>query len=100
MKLDGSYVELGDKVFDISSSRGNGKVVAKYENSFEVLFDTGRKVVYNYQGTQRNGKFKTLFWHRPFILTPKKDEHEWVVRQNLLNSLIELIDNYRSKFGS
>lgn len=98
MKLHNELIGLNDRVFDISSNRGYGRVVRVFDDSFEVKFDKGSYVSYNSEGVQKNRGWPTLFWERPYVLAPQRGESDSFYKKTLLDSLLKLIENYSNKF--
>ena len=95
MQSHDESVELNDRVFDIGANRGYGRAIRVTEDSIEVKFDTGPSVIYNYEGIQKNRSWTTLFWDRPFVLRPPKDESSWVKKQELLVGLLNFLKGYK-----
>lgn len=94
MKLDNDNIFVGDRVFDISINRGYGIVTTVYENSIEVKFERF-KGLYDEKGFQFGKNWKTLFWNKPLVVAPSKDEVLWSKKQELVESFMSIVDHYK-----
>ncbi len=94
MRLNGEIVNLNDRVFDISVQRGFGKVIRISENYFEVKF-SNTTVRYDESGSQVGKEWQTLFWTRPMIVPPVKDEQNWNVKREMVDAIIQIVRDYR-----
>lgn len=94
MKLDDENIIVGDRVFDISINRGYGIVTTIFENSIEVKFERF-KGVYDSRGYQTGKNWKTLFWNKPLIIAPTKDEGMWSKKQKLVEDFMSIVNHYK-----
>ena len=81
-------VVIGDKVFDIN--RGNGVVISVTDRLFEVEFKTVR-TFYDTNGVQKDKVTQTLFWHKPFIIAPRKNEVATRDLKRKFDAILELV---------
>lgn len=95
MKLHDELVVYGDSVYDISVDRGYGTVIKISSKIFEVRFDNGKNIVYNYSGKQKGKSTVTLYWNKPFILPPNKNENISSKKQEILLSMLDLMKSYK-----
>lgn len=93
MKLHNEDVEVGDRVYDISVKRGYGKVVLVRDNAIEVQFNRNSKVIFNTDGIQSGQDKATLFWERPLIIAPSKDDLKTSKKQAIVKNLFEFLDD-------
>lgn len=94
MNLHGDEIKIGDRVFDISSNRGYGEVTSIYDTTFEVKYQR-YKIHYDEEGIQSNRDWTTLFWTRPLIVKPNKNESSWSKKQFLVEKVLEVIEELK-----
>ena len=90
-KLHGEAVEIGDRVFDVSATRGVGKVVALTTIGIEVQFQTGPRIIYKTDGAQTGKIRPTLFWRDPILVVPRKNERGWQHQRAALEAIRNII---------
>lgn len=76
MNLHGEKVSLGDVVYDVSASRGTGKVTG-LDRGVRVVYSSGITLVYDENGVQKGQNRATLFWHNPIMVAPPRDLDGW-----------------------
>lgn len=94
MKLHGETVNVGDRVFDITTNRGYGTVVSVKNSSFEVKFQT-LSAIYNKDGIQNGRPWRTLFWDKPLIVNPMKDEGSSARKHEMVKTMFDLLKEYQ-----
>lgn len=94
MKLNGETIFVNDRVFDISTQRGYGKVTRIMDNTFEVKFDR-YSVVYDSDGIQTGKLWQTLFWEKPLIINPSKNEQNWSTKRELVGEFFKIVKDYK-----
>lgn len=96
-KLHSEKVELGDTVYDVSASRGVGRVIMLSSAGIEVEFSSGSRTTYNERGIQRGKNRSTLFWRDPIIFVPAKSERVYSAQKTIAatikNVLLEVTTN-------
>lgn len=77
-RLHNEPIKVGDIVFDVSATRGIGRVVNLTRKGIEVQFGNGGpRIMYKDDGAQLGKSRATLFWRDPVILIPVKSESLW-----------------------
>lgn len=97
MELNNEKVFLNDRVFDISPNRGYGTVTRITEDHIEVKFSRS-SVRYDSDGVQAGRDWQTLFWDKPLIIKPMKEEHNWVQKVNMIDDFYEMMTKYKGLF--
>ena len=69
LTLDGDELNVNDNVYDVVY--GDGTVKEAYASYVVVKF-VDREVTYNGNGNCTVFDKKTLFWHNPVLITPRK----------------------------
>ena len=83
MNLHEDKLELGDRVYDVSVGRGFGEVIRIEEGGyFQVRFDR-YSVNFDSRGIQQGKREVTLYWNRPLIVKPRKNDTSWNKKQRL-----------------
>lgn len=83
-KLHDEPIKVGDVVFDVSATRGVGKVINLTPRGIEVQFGSeGARILYRGDGCQLGKPRATLFWRDPVILIPMKNEALWGHQKNV-----------------
>lgn len=83
-RLHNEPVRVGDIVFDVSATRGLGKVVNLTKKGIEVQFgNEGPRIMYKEDGAQLGRSRSTLFWRDPIIIVPYKGEKLWDHQKNV-----------------
>lgn len=90
-KLHGESVAVGDRVFDVSATRGVGQVVAIGVAGIEVQFQTGPRIIYRHDGAQTGKVRPTLFWRDPILVVPRKNEKGWQHQKAALEAIRNII---------
>lgn len=95
MKFHGEDIEIGDRVYDVSVGRGYGYIIMvdPDTNLFQVKFPTF-SVNYNSDGTQQSRNRPTLYWSKPHIIAPIKDEQNTYKKRQLVESFFDLVRDY------
>lgn len=52
-------------------------------------------VRYDSSGTQIGKDWQTLFWDKPLIIQPRKDEAAWYAKRELINNFYNLVAKYK-----
>jgi hypothetical protein len=92
MELHNQTVYLNDQVYDIV--RNYGRVVQITANHIEVQFPE-IKVSYTSTGTQRGKTAVTLYWDKPYILSPDKDSDHWTEKKKKFDAILAIVNgNY------
>lgn len=94
MKLNDAEVFLNERVFDITSNRGYGYVSRVSDDFIEVKFPRV-SVRYDENGIQLNKDWQTLFWDKPLIIKPEKEEHAWSAKIRLIEEFYALVAKYK-----
>jgi hypothetical protein len=94
MLLNDTTVFVGDRVFDISAGRGYGNVSRITDTHIEVKFST-ISVRYDNKGIQLNRDWQTLFWDKPLIIQPEKEERAWAAKRKLIEEFYSLVAKYK-----
>lgn len=97
MELNGEKVFLNDRVFDISHNRGYGKVTRISESYIEVKFSVS-SIRYDSEGFQINRQWQTLFWDKPLVIKPSKEDSHWSTKINMIDDFYKLMQNYKGLF--
>lgn len=96
--FDGDTLEIGDKLFDIYDNK-HVTVVQVYKDRFMVRVP-GRSRgaathTYTYDGRRARRDGRTLFWHDPRVVIPRKNAVHWRSQRemvaNLVNDLAKFI---------
>jgi len=95
MNLHDDRLELGDRVYDVSIGRGFGEVIQINDNNsyFQVRF-ASYSVNYTSNGIQQGKSEQTLYWGRPLIIKPRKDEQQWAKKSELVGKFFNLVRDY------
>jgi hypothetical protein len=78
IRFDDDALNVGDTLYDVVYGTC---VVLRItpDNRIHVRFGSGRDRAYSALGVTRDvGREKTLFWHPPIVVTPRKSETEWL----------------------
>lgn len=90
--FDGDPLYVGDKLFDIVD--GIVTVVQIYDD--RILLQVGGRATrtkpYSYNGIAARRSSRTLYWHDPRVVVPRKDAHVWTAQKSLLQ-------DYTKRFG-
>lgn len=89
--LHGEPVAIGDRVFDVSATRGIGTVASITSVGIEVQFQTGPRVIYKSDGAQTGKVRPTLFWRDPILVTPRKNERGWHHQKMALDAIRKIV---------
>lgn len=81
--LHGEEVKVGDNVFDVSATRGLGRVLRISERGIEVQFARGPRATFTESGVQVGKGRATLFWRDPIFVIPTKNELLWGTQMRL-----------------
>lgn len=77
-RLHGEPINIGDIIFDVSATRGIGRVVNLTRKGIEVQFGNGGpRIMYKEDGAQLGKSRATLFWRDPILIVPIKSEPLW-----------------------
>jgi hypothetical protein len=78
--LDNDPVRVGDVVHDITYGTGRVTELFNENATFRVLFSAhnNRQIVYSRYGTSRVSFGRTLYWHDPIMVIPRKSEINWM----------------------
>lgn len=93
MKFHNEDIYLGDRVYDVSVSRGYGVVISVDDNMFQVKFDSF-SVNYTAEGVQQGKSETTLFWSVPLIIKPKKKATMTRKKAELVEKFFDLVKDY------
>lgn len=90
--FDGDPIYVGDKLFDIVD--GIVTVVQIYDDRIllQVGGRTTRTKPYSFNGIAARRSSRTLYWHDPRVVVPRKDAHVWTSQKALLS-------DYTKRFG-
>jgi hypothetical protein len=78
VQFDGDALNVADTLHDVLYGAGTVLRITP-DNVIHVRFGDGRDRAYNIRGSTRDvGRQKTLFWHPPVVVTPRKSEAEWL----------------------
>jgi hypothetical protein len=95
MNLHDDLVALGDRVYDVSVGRGYGQVILiEPDGHMQVRFDR-YAVNYDSMGIQQGKTDTTLFWSKPLMIKPRKQEAHWGKKEELVNKFFRLVADYR-----
>jgi len=90
--FDGDPIYVGDKLFDLVD--GIVSVVQIYPD--RILLQVGgrstRTKPYSFGGVAARRSVRTLYWHDPRVVVPRKEAHAWTAQR-------ALIKDYTSRFG-
>lgn len=81
--LHGEVINVGDTVFDVSASRGLGRVININNRGIEVQFNRGPRATFGENGVQISKGRATLYWRDPIFVIPLKDERLWGTQMRL-----------------
>lgn len=81
MQLDGDEVAVGDRVYDTYLGDGIVKNMTA-DKRIVVVFSGTRMFTYDSRGISTTGR-KTLYWHNPVFMTPRKNEVHWDYQKKL-----------------
>lgn len=84
-------VLVGDKVFDVN--RGAGVVINVTEKLFEVNFGYVR-IFYDEKGVQKDKVLQTLFWNKPYVIAPRKNQIFAQEQIRRFNAVLDLIKTF------
>lgn len=89
--FDGDPIELGDKLFDIYDNK-HVTVVQVYKDRFMVRVPGRRRgastYTYTYDGRRARRDGRTLFWHDPRVVIPRKNAVHWRAQREMVTDLI------------
>lgn len=85
-------VKIGDRVFDISVNRGYGKVIRVLDDSIEVKFPR-YSLSYDGMGVQNGKDWPTLYWDRPLVIAPAKEEFNWAIKRGIVDKFFKIIED-------
>lgn len=88
MLFNGELVNVGDTVFDIN--RGLGSVIRVADPLFEVAFGSLR-IYYNKDGIQRSRAQVSLYWSKPYIISPAKSQALSDKKVTQFNTILQLL---------
>lgn len=97
MELNNEKVFLNDRVFDVSHSRGYGTVSRITETYIEVKFSRS-SIRYDSEGIQIGKHWQTLFWDKPLIIKPMKQDDHWSMKMKMIDDFYKLMENYKGLF--
>ena len=86
--LSGEQVVLNDRVFDIAN--GYGTVHSLSTKKFVVLFDNGRRIEFNADGSL--GGVRRIYWHDPIVVAPPRDKSKWDKFIGVIAAVLPLVD--------
>lgn len=81
MQLDGDEIEVGDRVYDTYLGDGIVKTITP-DTRIVVVFAGTRMFTYDARGISTTGR-KTLYWHNPVFMIPRKNEIQWDYQKKL-----------------
>ena len=91
-KLHNEPIRVGDMVFDVSATRGHGKVINITKRGLEVQYGTaGARIMYREDGVQLGRSRPTLFWRDPIIVYPVRDETLWEHQKRVAIEIREIL---------
>lgn len=94
MNFHGEPIYTGDRVFDISVNRGYGKVIKVEETYFQVKFEKF-SVNFSGAGVQQGKDTCTLYWDKPLIIKPVKNDIKTAQRTALVYEFIDTVSRYK-----
>lgn len=86
--FDGDSISVGDRLFDTGEDSAV-TVMQLYSNRIMVAIPGKGSRSYTYGGVMSGNTRKTLFWHDPQILIPRKDPQAWSLQKSTLRSMME-----------
>lgn len=94
MKLHDDKLELGDRVYDVSVGRGFGEVIEITESSYFQVRFSRYSINYTPDGVQQGKAEQTLYWSKPLVIQPRKNEQRWQKKKDLVQEFFTLVKNY------
>ena len=98
VKMDGSTVYIGDRVFDLK--HGWGDVIEVSNNGFSAAHGP-KRIRYVGDGissTNITTKNRTCYWHEPMIIAPTKGIDDWRANKELISSFFASLRKWSSSF--
>lgn len=93
MLLHNEQVRVGDIVFDVSATRGTGRVVNITAKGAEVQFGNGGpRFIYKTDGAQLGRSRPTLFWHDPIFVAPMRNETLWKQQKDMALAMRKVLE--------
>lgn len=86
--LGSEQVVLNDRVFDIAN--GYGTVHSISTKKFVVLFDNGRRIEFNGDGSL--GGTRRIYWHDPIVIAPPRDKEKWKGFIKIIAAVLAVVD--------
>lgn len=96
MKLQEDEIFVGDRAYDVSSKRGFGRVIRITDDSIEVKFPRNNiNVIYNTAGIQKGMTVVSLYWSKPLVVAPRKDDTMWARKQKVVDTMLDLVEELK-----
>ena len=86
--LGTEQVVIDDRVFDIANGYGTVHSISK--KKFVVLFDNGRRIEFNANGSL--GGTRRIYWHDPIVVAPPRDKTKWEGFIRLIVAVLAVVD--------
>ena len=97
MNFNNEPVYVGDRVFDVSINKGYGEVIRVNKDSFEVKFPRF-VLTYTENGFQTSKDRQTLYWDKPLVISPSKEENNWAIKRGMVADFFKLINEAKKVF--
>jgi hypothetical protein len=91
--FDGDQIEAGDRVYDLRREKVCN-VLKTYTDRMLVGIPGEGSVTFNYAGVERTRTGKTLFWHDPRFLVPRKSAEEWSIQRSTLRAMMHYMGEF------
>lgn len=88
--FDSDPINIGDRMFDTGEDSAV-TVMQLYSNRIMVAIPGKGSRSYTYGGVMSGNTRKTLFWHDPQLLTPRKDPQAWSLQRSTLQAMMEAL---------
>lgn len=86
--FDGDTIRIGDRLFEWND--GAVTVLQLYSDRILVSVPGKGSRSYSYGGVLAGSTRKTLYWHDPEVLIPRKDPKAWSLQRSTLRQMMEL----------
>lgn len=90
--FDGDPISVGDRLFEMNE--GSVTVIQLYSDRILVSVPGKGSRSYSYGGVLAGSSRKSLFWHDPFVLIPRKDAKAWSVQRSTLRAMMHSMSQF------
>ena len=93
MIFDGDPISVGDRLFD--TRRDTAVHILKlYSDRVLAKIPGQGSVTYSYGGVERGRTSKSLYWHDPRVIIPRKAAAEWAIQRDTLRGLCQQMSHF------